>query len=258
MRENTYHFHDTHIQIWTSINEDRDTYHAIFELLGRNGFDIERWPGMKKRHYSISKYYHHSSKEDLQARLEIHPACISIDFYQNLVFENPNGGQYDFDKLQKMPYLIRLQFLCIWKKIFKLLDERGFQCTTEPPIADQFEYAQSRHHKGYPMGMEKDRDGVILENGMIRWARYYDGRLFRGVIYWDGGNMWNVVANSKLRFRCASFELFSYDPAIHPRKLHYRSIDRLYSELKKAVEAEDFERAIKLRDARKRLEKVNP
>ena len=39
-----------------------------------------------------------------------YPNGFEIVFFQNVIHKNPHGGRYDFDKLKKMPYLIRLQY----------------------------------------------------------------------------------------------------------------------------------------------------
>lgn len=79
-------------------------------------------------------------KGQLQFKSHIYPAGFDIEFFQEVVIENRNEGYYDFDKLEKMPYLIRCKFLISRKHICELLESAGYSNRAEP----SFKYAYDR------------------------------------------------------------------------------------------------------------------
>jgi len=91
---------------------------------------------------------------------------------------------------------------------------------------------------------KQDRDGRILRNGDLRYFRHYDGRLMVGRAYFRLNNQWSVIAGGNV-YGPASFQMFS-DPTGEPRRIAPEG--RIKSHLRSAIERQDFERAIFLRD----------
>jgi len=54
---------------------------------------------------TIREDYWYGKKGDLEFVAHRYPRGFSFEFFQNINFKNSNGGRYDFDKFDKMPYL---------------------------------------------------------------------------------------------------------------------------------------------------------
>lgn len=89
----------------------------------------------------------------------------------------------------------------------------------------------------------------------MRYFRDDAGRLMRGRCYGGINGMWTVIFGPGPRdhtsMHCA--RLFECNPRELPRRLHPKSKQRLQAQLAKAVERQDFERAIPMRDALARM-----
>lgn len=91
--------------------------------LRRRGWTVVRDP--RGQHYKcIAKWMWLGNHGDLQVKLQLGGRHIEIAFFQNVVHENPNGGQYDYDRLDKMPYLVRLRFLAEMKALIEYLQTK--------------------------------------------------------------------------------------------------------------------------------------
>ena len=252
----------THIGIRTVINEDWDTFNAIRKLLTSNGFLFHQDQDVKKRHRCLARTHFHGQYGDLQFKAKIYPVGMEFEFYQDIVHENPHGGYYDFNKLEKMPYVIRLRFFWTLNKIVRLLEDMGFENHTKPVYKTALEKVMQHraeveafHGKNFYVGARlsynaKDADGNCLEDGMFRYFRDYNGRLLRGTIYHNLNNMWWVVVNKDCYRNIAAFELFELNESVfrgrcvHPR----RRKSKLESLLATAISNQDFEKAIVYRD----------
>lgn len=136
--------------------------------------------------------------------------------------ENKAGGRYDFDKISKMPRDMRLRCAVEMAGLIRMLTEIGYACDLAEPLsravlrradgdekraltpleafnevwgADRF----SRGPDGWPAELQpydsKDRDGVMLRPGDVRWL-YSRGRLTRGTVYPHAGMWWVYAAGS--------------------------------------------------------------
>ena len=74
-------------------------FYQILNMLAADGFDVQADPNVdkiiRKDHY-IGKFH------ELEFEAKKYPNGFEIGFFQNVVYENPNGGRYDFDKLSKV------------------------------------------------------------------------------------------------------------------------------------------------------------
>lgn len=206
-------------------------YREVLDFLGSIGFYVSEDKEIKKKYPCLNKDRNYGRYANLEFNSERYPAGFKIEFYQNVVFKNPHGGRYDFDQIEKMPYLIRKQFELTIKKLSKFLTDKGIPNTTKPVYKNakakiKQSYVESWHHPQKDMNFllsevdgqtfesynSKDRDGKILYNGEVKYFRDSNGYLNRGKIYHNINNMWWVIINANERRNMASFDLFDLTP----------------------------------------------
>lgn len=266
----SYSFYDTSISCWNERggfnDEDWQTYDAVRALMWDLGFSFHQDPQVKKHYRSIARFHHVGVRGDLHFEAKNSGRHIEYQFWQELVRGgNANGGRYDFNKLKLMPYLLRLQFMVVRQKIAAVLEAHGYVYTGRPTPRNATHAVQIHrrelmdfqgpHFYDKPPATYNatDADGVQLRDGMVRYFRSWSGHLLRGIVYHNINNMWWVVVNRDYYTNVAAFHLFTYDSARHPRRVPpspKRSVTRM---LEKAVAAQDFERAIPLRDRLRQL-----
>ena len=93
-------------------------FHRIMNMLAAEGFNVQQDPDVDK---IIRRDYWIGKRGDLEFDAQKYPNGFKIQFFQNVVHENQSGGRYDFNKLEKMPYLIRLQYKKYLNNILELL-----------------------------------------------------------------------------------------------------------------------------------------
>ena len=127
---NTYSIHDTTFSFLN--NTERSPkgkwlkhkflhygyFYQLINMLGTEGFEVRKDPEVDK---IIRNDYCIGKRGDLEFHAEKYPNGFKIEFFQNVVHENRNGGRYDFDKFQKMPYMIRLQYKKYINQLIRLL-----------------------------------------------------------------------------------------------------------------------------------------
>lgn len=116
--------------------------HRLINFMKSHGWYIEH---DKSVHRIIRNGFWYGRKGDLEISIHRYPRGFKFEFYQNIVFENPNGGQYDFDKFEKMPYLIRLLFINETRHMKVFLEGLGYVDNTEPA----YKLAEDRIKKGF-------------------------------------------------------------------------------------------------------------
>jgi len=198
-------------------------------MMSDKGFQVGRDPRVEKDYKLISKDYWYGRKGNLEFKARRYPRGFEIQFFQNIVFENQSGGYYDFDKYEKMPYLIRLSMVNTMNQIERVVISLGTTKTHGKTMSD-FELAEdqikfnymSRLHKpqknmdfnldevkhGQPDNNCLDRDKKRMENGETKYFRDHSGRLARGKAYHNINNMWWVIINKRELRNEACFELF--------------------------------------------------
>jgi hypothetical protein len=293
MTDRSFRVHDTALTIQSSTGEkdrvmltnrpDYETFNRLLAVLTEAGFEIGRDPRIERDYPILGKYHREGRRPtpagDLWLTAEVYPTGMKVEFFQEVVSENPNGGRYDFDQREKMPYLIGKAFEAALRCARAHLIERGFAETVkiDSPVPDPLAYFNERwdgeyekrrgtHRfrrgaEGWPdeseigsYGNNLDRDKVRLEHGAVRYFRTYRGHLQRGRVYGGINGRWLVIYGPGLRdhTHVSSYELFLCDPRQVPRRLHPQGKKRLQAALSKAVETENYERAIMLRDTLKR------
>lgn len=205
-------------------------FYRILNMLASCGFAVQKDPNVGKH---IRKHYFIGKCGDLEFRAEKYQRGFSIEFFQNVNFENPNGGYYDFDKFDRMPYPIRLRYMKYRNKIIAMLkklvpDIEDISdvkyCLAEDKIKNT--YVRSVHYPQTNMNFDlhdldgqtsdtynsKDRNGKIIHNGEVKYFRNRQGYLCRGRVYHDLNNMWMVILNTYTITKVAAFELFDLTP----------------------------------------------
>lgn len=268
---------------------DYETYNRILLALQDIGFNVHKDPRIEKDYKCLSKWHDAGERGLLQFKSEVYPIGCKFEFYQNVVFENRSGGYYDFDKLEKMPYLIRKAFDYTAIKVTERLQLLGFHeryRTAESPNPDPLRYFNDtwddeynrkrgdhrfqRGPDGWPIDNEfgcynsKDQDGTIINQGCIRYYYNYNGHLMRGRAYGGVNGMWLFVYGPGKHdwTQVSASSLFSADPRALPRRDWVRgsygrsALARMRQEKNKASRDENFERAAQIRDAIQKHEKV--
>lgn len=258
---------------WEPFNRLGNTLQAMGFTWGRDPYYEERYPRLAKEH----RYGRHG---ELECKAHVYRTGAEFAFYQNVVTVNPNGGQYDFSKRQKMPYLVGKRFELALRKLTALLESWDYRPKRErvlSPNPDPLAYFNNwdgdyerrlgihrfkRRADGWPDDSEihsgcdrgVDRDGQRLEPGCVRHFRHYDGRLYRARCYPAMNDMWTVVYGPGRHdyTKVNAGRLFHCDPRQERRRVHPGRKRRLERLLQAAVEAQEFERAIILRDLLRR------
>jgi hypothetical protein len=257
-------FVDSTVHVWRDSAESEESLKLMRKLLGvlyRHGWQLGRDPHTDKHYKCIGKYHRRGRRGDLEMKSDSCGRHVEIKFFQNVAnVENRNGGEYDFDKLQKMPYLLRLRTQFEMAAIAAEAERLGFKFRRDRKPVDAMDFIRLKREKNPHAGHEriydyncKSGDGDLLEDGQFRCFYGYRGHLLGGTIYHNINNMWWVVTNPGGHpENVGSFRLFSWRPGL-PRRRPYDPKGSIEGKLSAAVRSEDFERAIGLRDARDRL-----
>lgn len=295
MSDRSFHIYDTSIcvaastgvkdKIHTGIDRvDYETFNRIQHALEEVGFTFGADPRIERDYSCLSKWHRQGQRStcagEIFVKAETFPVGCRFEFYQQVNIVNQNGGQYDFDKRQKMPYPIGKAFELALRAVRAHLAERGFTETikTRSPNPDplawfndhwdsEYDRRRGKHRferdeTGWPTVEEIGKrcwgvtpEQPLIEQGGVRYFRDHNGRLLRGRCYGGINGMWTVVYGPGPRdfTSCSRGELFLCDPRELPRRLHPRSKARLEKLMQSAVAEEDFERAIVLRNARANL-----
>lgn len=217
---------------------DRDSHypilHRLLNFMEGRGFDVGRDPDIEKNYKILTKDHWYGRKGDLEFKCHRYPAGWKIEFFQNVVFKNKCGGFYDFNKYEKMPYMVKLLFLNECRHIAKFLINQGVDNRSRPHykraedrikehiVTRQFdvkfkspsEFNLGDHvcsSAGYANN-RTDRDGKEIQNGQIKYIRHYDGRLRRGRVYHNINNMWWIVFDEFDYSNEACFYMFDPTP----------------------------------------------
>lgn len=296
-REGEIRFHDASLRVWedsipsansTDGFRKRDEWEKSFksqvfmriiQSMRRLGWTVGRWDG-SKRYACIANNFRTCSKGGLRAELQISGRCIELQMWQDVTPSvNRHGGRYDFNKEDRMPYVLRLEMERTRCHIRDCLCNVFTRYTFSPPRVrspnpdpltyfndgwdGEYEKRKGIHRfergpDGWPSDKElcswdrTDKDGIRLNHGDVRWCYDHKGRLIRGRVYGGINGMWMMVygkgQHDHTQRNAGCF--FTYRPGETPRK----SIDpqerraRLKRELEKALALMDLKRAQVLRN----------
>ena len=266
MNKDCYRIHDTRFEYTNNTERSAPNwpkhkfhhyglFHRVLNMLRNEGFVIET---DKKVAKIIRKSHFVGRRGDLELYAEYYPNGFRIEFFQNVNFENQNGGRYDFDKFQKMPYLIRLQYIKYMNMIVRIVNQledlAPDQSRLNPKLAEEWikaRYVEERRHEQTDMnfsladldGQEQptynglDRDKKVLRNGDVKYFRHWNGYLYRGRVYHNINNMWWVIVDKYTVRNVAAFDLFDLAPEDYRGRQKKPVLPKEYQERRKAIEA---------------------
>lgn len=259
---------------------DWETFNRLLDVMTSIGFEVGRDPQIEQRFPTLGYSHRYGRWADLEFKGETYTTGCKIEFFQNIVFENPNGGAYDFDRRKKMPYLVGKRFELAVSRLRENLTARGFSEIREEksanpdPLAyfnDQWdsEYERKRgvhrferDETGWPApsalnhSQTFDADKLPIRHGDTLLTRDSKGYLRRGRVWGGINGMWLFVYGPGKRdfTHVSHFELFRENSSrAVGRKVHQRATSRLETTVKKlqkdvteAVSTLQLERAQKL------------
>ena len=193
--------------------------------------------------------------------------------YQNVQnVDNRNGGQYCFDKEERMTYQQRLRMEYTRRKLRDYLCNvftgYTFQTDRNPKVGPgrnrvtamewmqkairaTGHYREELGHASISMKCnETARDGGTIKHGTQIW--YHDRktqRIFKGTAFYDLNSSWFVVSGRYGHSVVQASDIFTSAP-LNLRRLvtAEKRRKRIESLMQRAVAGMDFERAAKLRD----------
>lgn len=257
----------------TSRNEEECHHYELwFKLLlflSDRGFSVT---GDKKVHKCIRNTRKRGKKKNgLEFKTHIYPNGFEFEFFQNVTKpENCNGGEYDFNKYYKMPYMLKLslrnelqrmadfanQFVKVdtiynpkgaIDSILKYYRERSFTRNNINSI-EELDSMMSQYDLNHN---NRDKNKNAIKNGDIKYFYdLYTKRLSRGQVFHNCNNMWWVILNDTTYTNIVMWDLFDYSPSLPKRKrlTKEQKIQRLHTELKNHESKSQYERCIVLRD----------
>lgn len=294
----TINFFETHIGAWEEVKPDAFIHTPMYErfrsvlarLRDHRGFRIHQDTSVDRL---IRRGYYLGRKGDLEFRAEAAGRTFHIEFFQNVVVENPNGGLYDFQKFKRMPRAMQLACAVEMSHVLRKLTELGYilegtrQGSTRTDPLSVLRHAQGRTDDGDPLaqfnrqwnfesdwkhggrferdesgwptvkavccGAPKDRDGQPLVSGEVMYCRHA-GRLYRGVARPMPNDEWTLISNGDSIIVQARDLFRCNNPADEPRRLVPKQFDRVRAELRKAVKAGSYRRVESLARVARKLE----
>ena len=264
-----------------------DVFKRVVQQLNRLGWTCKIPEEYIKQYgMSFARSYRECQKGDLYGKLEFHTYSISFEMWQdvNVPHEQRNDGkgQYLHDKEKYMPYLLLLEMkrtrnrlaayfgnVCsftfddAWMHSQKKIGPGGPTALEkiQQDYKDCWHYKPELGHRGgieyecNSMSAEKQR----LQHGMPVWFYDWKGRLNKGTAYYNINNMWWVVSGKYGRRNIYCGELYINLPGDPHIKSNAQLREKgLKQKLADAVNAQNFEQAIVLRDQinQDKLEKV--
>lgn len=249
----------------------RGAYDDIVRVLRTNGWKVRKY---KKSDSSyISGDWAFAYNGHLKIRIEKdcdkkHSFNWTYGFVFNLFedvtpCDHPNGGVYKSNRFGEMPYLLKLLSIKTIKLIKRSLLSNGFEFPEDqsyvgfpkPMLAtDVIKMRNESASWHIKPGMDRaeycgsieSSDGVTLEHKQIAYMRV-NGRLSKGVIYYDIGNWIFVCGEYDARCNVQSHEIIVNPEVKKGRVFSERTTNaRLQTELSQAVNGADYLRAHQL------------
>lgn len=271
--QGTVKIYDSSINVWEEpgrrCDDDyeeaflREVFGPLIRAMRDRRWKVGRDWEVHKRYRSLSKSHRYCvHPSGLEASLERGGRHIQLKLYQNVAnVEHLYGGYYDYDKMDRMPYLMRLRakreidvlssWLCSqfgygFEAAKKKLGPGGLDC-------DGY-IAQHRERDMFGDGISnpipdynsKGRD-CTLRNGMRVYLTDHKGRWLTGIAEHNINNMWWVKCGRFVLKNEGSHDLREKPPAdLRKKGGHFRR-ERLEKLMRQAADRNDFLRADQLR-----------
>lgn len=280
-REGTISFHDASISIWedsipsaNSIDgfKKRDAWELAFkrqvfarvvQTLNRLGWTVGPWD-QTEQYKCIALSHRTCRKGDLHGELSVGGRVVEFKMWQDVTpSDNPNGGRYDFNKEERMPYVLRLEMERTRRRIRDYLCNvfTGYTFKEPAPVLGLMGVTaveKAKHDRmttgHYRPALDRAeismksnaiaRDGGIIEHGSKVWALDRKGRIITGTAYYSLNNNWQIVTGRYGLTYCHTGEIFTQPPEnLRVKRNQREGRKRLEQEMQKAVKAMDFKRA---------------
>jgi hypothetical protein len=255
--------YDTSVSVWEDAVDEASFRRRIFDPLIRflrgRSWKVGQDPKIVKHYRSLRKWRRLASKGELCATLELTGRVIKLEMWQERYnVENPNGGRYDHQKRRRMPPMLRrrcdletIRAVDFLKGVtgYPVADRRYLSETADERIArDIRESGHCRPALGraefHSDSNRRSGDGGLIEHGQSCWCRDRKGRILRGVAYYRLNNGWWMRLSKDSAIATWAHEIYLRQPQnVRVRRNDDLRASRLRSELKAAIEAEDFRRA---------------
>lgn len=206
----------------------------------------------------------------LEFEAEVNPGSpgFKIEFFTEYGCE-PGRGRYDGNRIQQMPYLMRLKVQHIIRQIIRLLEtefgasrgDRPRGATVAEDILIEREYCWHRDRYGSMTGCYQQRkttrDGVPMVDGMkVYFTSYGEGQVMRGVAFDNLNDMLKIAAPgiSGNAMQLHYSHCWSAFPGERRWFNQQTRLDRLKAAIARHVKAEDYMRAHSAKKALDRMQ----
>lgn len=128
-RTGTIRIYRTHVSVWEERVDEtamRRVFRSLLARMLRRGWSIQRDPRTVKNYPSIADWHWSGTKGDLWMQAETRGRTASVEFFQELNVDNPNGGRYDHDKFARMPPSLRGRCVVEMAVVVRRLFEHGY------------------------------------------------------------------------------------------------------------------------------------
>ena len=262
----TVHLHDSSAGIWFEHVDEHAAvaFRKVKTLLKRLGYALGEDPHIKRHYPSLNSSQRLGRKGELEVAVSHCGRTVDVEFFQNIHnVSNRSGGRYDFDKLSRMPYLMRKTVQLALARLVAGLRETFDVTVTEPTparpspdglTAEQWVERRSREsgHFRPELGRadwhgeynRRTADSQVLEQGCIVYFTDPKGRWQTGRAYYNLNSMWWVVSGRYAVTNKPCHELWCTRPEFLRKKDNRSySLKRIEKLITAAVSKQDFLRA---------------
>ena len=273
MRIGTLSTRDTTVSVWEESVNENELKQAVMDpfirFLRSKGWKIGRCPRIYKQYRILNKWNRYCRKGGLEASLSLSGRTLKFEIYQNVAnVENTNGGQYDFDKLEKMPYLLRQHARVAMQQAHSFLsDTFGYRPPAKKEAvigpgkmtaldAAQHMMENSGHYQEH-LGRanwhsdynRKSADGELIEHGQQVFFRDCVGRIGIGQAFYNLNSAWYVVTGKYTMSHVMCSDIYINNPgnlkAKRNASIRRRRLEKLMA---KAISEMQFLRAEQLKN----------
>lgn len=257
MNEPYINVFDTHIGIWRdTAPEAVADYKTVRRVLTSEGFALGFCEYTRKHYRSLVNDIRVGSRGGLCVRVDRSGRTCKVEFWSEAQRVNQNGGRYDFDKLDKLPYPDRLRFLVTRKKVLDTFAAEGLTRVSwndwtpyrDPLDSFNKSWGSDRFRRG-PDGWPDDTelsswdrtngDGARVEQGAVQYV-CERGRWVRVNVFGGINGMWHGYNAGRFE---TNHNVGSYRSTFPGRGRHFtprERADRLKRALCKAIQERRF------------------